>query len=54
MQKNKKMLIIKVAPNNMLKTKGRKTTKCHLANDSLKKKGLSENAYEFMKKNQIS
>jgi hypothetical protein len=47
------MLKMKVAPNNLLKTKECKTTKCHSANDSLKTKGLSENANEFMKTNQI-
>jgi hypothetical protein len=54
MQKNKKMLIMKIAPNNLLKTKGSETTKCHQANDFLKTNGLSENANEYMKTKQIS
>jgi tRNA G26 N,N-dimethylase Trm1 len=53
-QENKKMLKMKVAPNNLLKTKGYETTKCHIANDSMKTNDLSENANEFMKTNQIS
>jgi hypothetical protein len=54
MQKNKKMLKMKIAPNNLLKTKGRETTYCPSANDSLKTHDLSENANDFMKTNQIS
>jgi hypothetical protein len=54
MQENKKMLKMKVAPNNLLKKNGRKATQYPLANDSLKTNGLSENASQFMKTNQIS